>query len=260
MPRFSYKAATASGEVIVGEIEAANRQAAIDRLRGQGHIPIRAEEKGRGLGAGHRLGLSIGARRVGPKDLALLTRELATLLQAGLPLDRALSVLRDLARAGPGRTLVERVQDQVRGGAALADAMEGHPEVFPSFYIGMVRAGEAGGNLEGVLSGLADSLERAQALRESINSALMYPMLVVVMAVLSLVVLMTAVIPEFRPLFEDSGTSLPLLTRAVIAASEFVGAYWWALALGVLGLVALVRRHRAFHKMKSRRNLRLWRA
>jgi general secretion pathway protein F len=252
MTRFSYKAATASGEVIEGEIEASNRQAAIDRLRGQGHVPIRAEEKGRGLGAGLRLGFSIGARRVGPKDLALLTRELATLLQAGLPLDRSLSVLRDLARAGPGRTLVERMQDQVRGGAALADAMEAHPEVFPNFYIGMVRAGEAGGNLESVLSALSDSLERAQALRESVSSALTYPILVVVMAILSLVVLMTAVIPEFRPLFEDSGTALPLMTRIVIAVSDFVGAYWWALALGVLALVALVRRHNSDPKGRLR--------
>ncbi len=252
MTRFSYKAATASGEVIEGEIEASNRQAAIDRLRGQGHIPIRAEEKGRGLVADAWRGFAKGARRVGPKDLALLTRELATLLQAGLPLDRSLSVLRDLARTGPGRTLVERMQNQVRGGAALADAMEAHPEVFPSFYVGMVRAGEAGGNLEGVLSALSDSLERAQALRESVSSALTYPILVVVMAVLSLIVLMTAVIPEFRPLFEDSGTALPLMTRIVIAVSDFIGAYWWALALGVLALVALVRRHNSDPKGRLR--------
>ena len=252
MPRFSYKAATASGEVIEGEIEALNRQAVIDRLRGQGHVPIRAEEKAHGLSAGALLGFSIGARRVGPKDLALLTRELATLLQAGLTLDRSLSVLRDLVRTGPGRTLVERVQDQVRGGAALADALEAHPEVFPSYYVGMVRAGEAGGNLEGVLAALADSLERAQALRESVSSALMYPILVVVIAVISLIVLMTAVIPEFRPLFEGSGAELPLLTQIVVAASEFVGAYWWALALGILALAVLVRRHNSNPKGRLR--------
>jgi general secretion pathway protein F len=144
------------------------------------------------------------------------------------------------------------MQNQVRGGAALADAMEAHPEVFPSFYVGMVRAGEAGGNLEGVLSALSDSLERAQALRESVSSALTYPILVVVMAVLSLIVLMTAVIPEFRPLFEDSGTALPLMTRIVIAVSDFIGAYWWALALGVLALVALVRRHNSDPKGRLR--------
>jgi general secretion pathway protein F len=233
MPRFSYKAATASGEVIEGEIEALNRQAVIDRLRGQGHVPIRAEEKAHGLSAGALLGFSIGARRVGPKDLALLTRELATLLQAGLTLDRSLSVLRDLVRTGPGRTLV-------------------HPEVFPSYYVGMVRAGEAGGNLEGVLAALADSLERAQALRESVSSALMYPILVVVIAVISLIVLMTAVIPEFRPLFEGSGAELPLLTQIVVAASEFVGAYWWALALGILALAVLVRRHNSNPKGRLR--------
>ncbi len=252
MPRFSYKAATASGEVIEGEIDAADRQAVIDRLRSQGHVPIRAEEKARGLGAGLWIGFPIGAGRVGPKDIALLTRELATLLQAGLPLDRSLSVLRDLVRTGPSRTLVERVQDEVRGGAALADALEARPEVFPSYYIGMVRAGETGGNLEGVLVALADSLERTQALRENISSALMYPILVVVIAVLSLIVLMTAVIPEFRPLFEGSGAELPLLTQIVIAVSDFVGAYWWALALGILALVLLVRRHNSDPKGRLR--------
>lgn len=243
MPRFSYKAATPGGEVIEGEIEAPSRQAVIERLRSQGHVPIRAEAKGSGLAAALRLDLSIGPRRIGTNELALRTRELATLLQAGLPLDRSLSVLRDLARPGPGRILVERVQERVRGGATLADALDSHPDVFPTFYIGMVRAGEAGGNLEGVLSALADSLERAQKLRQNVGSALLYPVLVVIMAVLSLIILMTAVIPEFRPLFEGSGVALPLMTRIVIAVSDFVGRFWWGLGLGILVVAMGVRQH-----------------
>ena len=237
MPRFSYKAATPSGEVIQGEIDAADRQAVIDRLRSQGHVPIRADERAIGLAWNFRLPLIGGHRPVSEKELTLKTRELATLLEAGLPLDRALSVLRNITPSGPGRTLVEQVQEKVRGGTTLADAMEAQGGIFPGFYIGMIRAGEAGGNLEGVLTALAGSLERAQALRENLRGALFYPVLVVIMAIISLVVLMTAVIPEFQPLFEGAGASMPMLTRAVIAASEFVGDFWWTLCLAVLAAI-----------------------
>lgn len=252
MPEFTYKAATASGEVIEGVIEAADRQAVVSQLRGQGHVPIRAEEKGSRLGLGALLHFTTDARRIGPKTLALLTRELATLLQAGLPLDRSLSVLRSLVRPGPGRVLVERIQDQVRGGSSLADALKTHSEVFPSFYVGMVRGGEAGGNLEDVLGALADSLERSQNLRESVHSALLYPLFVVGMAVLSLIVLMTAVIPEFQPLFEGAGSEMPMLTRLVIAVSEFVGAFWWAMALAIVALVLAIARHNSNPKGRLR--------
>lgn len=246
MPRFNYKAATASGEVIQGELDAASRDAAIDRLRGQGHIPIRAEEQRAGSLFGFSWAGGFRRGRVGEKDVSLLTRELATLLAAGLPLDRALSILGELSPSAPGRALVERVQEGVRGGATLGDALEMQGGAFPGYYVGMVRAGEAGGNLEGVLAALADSLERSQSLRDDLSGALAYPLLVVVMAVLSLVVLMTAVIPEFRPLFESSGAEMPLLTRAVIACSEFVGRFWWLFLLLLLaGLVALRQNNRS---------------
>ncbi len=246
MPRFSYKAATASGEVIQGELDAASREAAIDRLRGQGHIPIRAVERRGGFASGFTLGGGSRRGRVGEKDVTVLTRELATLLGAGLPLDRALSILRELAPSAPSRSLIERIQEGVRGGATLGDALEMQGGAFPGYYVGMVRAGEAGGNLEGVLSALADSLERAQDLRDSLSGALAYPILVLIMAVLSLVVLMTAVIPEFRPLFESSGAELPLLTQLVIASSEFVGRFWWVFLLLVLaGLIALRQNNRS---------------
>lgn len=237
MPRFTYKAANASGEVLQGEIDAADRATAIDRLRSQGFIPIRAEERASRSATNFSLPLFTDRRRISDKELALKTRELATLLESGLPLDRALSVLRTIATSAPGRTLIKQVQDKVRVGTTLADAMEAQGGTFPGFYIGMIRAGEAGGNLANVLTALAESLERAQALRENVRSALFYPAIVAVMAVLSLAVLMTAVIPEFRPLFEGSGAQMPVLTRGVIAASEFVGATWWAISLGIVAAI-----------------------
>lgn len=246
MARFVYKAATASGEVIQGEIEAADRQGAIDLLRGQGHVPIRADERSGGPSFALAAADFGGRRRISARDLTLQTRELATLLQAGLPLDRALSILREIAPSALGRALVKQVQEKVRAGSSLADALADQGGVFPGHYVGMVRAGEAGGNLEGVLTALADSMERAQGLQENLRGALFYPIIVVIMAVISLVVLMTAVIPEFRPLFEESGTQMPLLTRIVLGASEFIGSYWWVIALAVLaGLLALAQNNRS---------------
>ncbi len=244
MPRFAYKAISPEGEVIEGELDADSRQAVVDRLHAQGHVPIRAEES-RAAAVKGRLVMPglFRSRRVGRKDLVLLTRELATLLEAGLPLDRALAIILELAEPGPVRTLVEGVRDRVQGGATLADAMQDAPEVFPNFYAGMVRAGEAGGTLEVVLARLAETLERAQALKESIQSALVYPALVVVMAALTLGVLMTLVVPEFRALFEDSGAALPFATQLLIGVSDFLAAYWWALVLGLLAVALGIRQH-----------------
>jgi general secretion pathway protein F len=245
MPWYVYKAVSADGEVLEGELEAADRSAVVERLRSQGHVPIRAEErKGGGGGVAWRR-VSRRGGGVGASEVALLTRELSILLQSGLALDRALTTLSTLARAGPVRRLVDRILERVRGGASLAEALEAQGEVFPSYYAGMVRAGEAGGALEAVLARLADTLERAQSLRESVKSALLYPVLVVILAVLSLVVLMTLVVPRFRPLFEDSGAALPLITQVVIGASDLMRDFWWLLAgLLVLGVV-LLRRHNA---------------
>ncbi len=243
MAWFSYKAVTTDGEVIEGELEALDRRAAIERLRSQGHVPIRAEER-RGGRSFRRVGFRRGAR-IPSGAVALLTRELSMLLQSGLPLDRALSILASLAAEGPMRRLVERILDQVRGGTSLAEALEAQGEVFPSFYAGMVRAGEAGGALELVLERLADTLERAQSLRESVKSALIYPMLVVILSIGALIIMMTLVIPSFRPLFEDSGAAMPLLTQIVIGLSDFVRDFWWGLAGALALLVYGVRRHNA---------------
>ena len=244
MPRFNYKAVSPEGEVIEGEIEAISRQAVVDRLHADGHVPIRAEESRRAAAAQSGAGRLFQPRRVREEDLLPITRELATLLQAGLPLDRAMSVMIDLAAQGPARELMEEVREKVRGGATLADALAAHSAVFPNYYAGMVRAGEAGGNLEGVLARLAETLERAQALRDNVRAALRYPAMVVIMAVLSLAVLMAFVIPEFRPLFEDAGAAMPLSTQIVIGVSDLFAAYWWLLALAVLAAVLIVRRHK----------------
>ena len=242
MPRFLYKAVSADGEIVEGELDATDRQAVVDRLHAQGHVPIRAELCPE-TGGGRVLPRLFQARRVTRRDLVLLTQELATLLGAGLPLDRGLGFMLELAEPGPLRELVESLREKVQGGATLADAMQGFPEVFPNFYIGMVRAGEAGGTLEVVLSRVAETLERSQALHDDVRAALRYPALVVIMAGVSIVVLMTAVIPEFRPLFEGSGAALPVSTQIIIAVSDFLRDYWWVVTLGLLAAALGLRQH-----------------
>lgn len=237
MPRFRYKAVNQAGDVLEGELTAASRAVVIDRLKGEGHVPIRAEEIGAPAAAGPRRRLR-RTRRVTGRDLVVLTRELSVLLRARLPLDRALSVLHEMAQDGPVRALIDEVLERIRGGAALADALEARAELFPSFYIGMIRAGEAGGSLDTVLGRLAETLERNQRLRDSVSSALLYPALVLLMAVFSLIILFVAVIPEFRPMFEEAGGALPLSTRALLAIADAVEGYglWMALAAVLLAL------------------------
>ncbi len=240
MARFRFKAATTAGDLLEGEVDAPSRIQAVDRLRRKGHLPILVEPL---VGADRNQSLRQGARRqdrLPSREVALVTRELATLLKAGLPLDRALSVILEMSEQATVRKFVERLLRGLRNGSSLTQALEPERDRLPAIYVGMVSAGEAGGTLAAVLGRLADALEQAEALKETVRSALAYPALVLVVAVGSLAVLLTVVLPEFRPLFESSGAELPTTTAMLIVLGEILSRYWWAMALTtlLLGLVA----------------------
>ena len=242
MPHYRYKAVTSAGEIIEGVIDAADRQAVVDRLHAQGSTPIRAEEAaGRPVRSLSLFGRR--RRRLDPTTVMHATRELATLLRAGLTVDRAFSVLAEISDDDAVRAFLDEVLRSVRGGATLADALVPHKESLPPYYIGLVRAGEAGGALESVMTRLAEALERAQALRESVRSAMYYPAFVLIMSVLTLVVLFTLVIPEFRPMFEDSGHAMPASLAAIIAISDGLKAYWWAIVAALLVVILGIRQY-----------------
>ena len=233
MPIFEYKAVTLAGETLSGEMEAASQEQVFARLQASGSIPLSAKA----LGSGLRLDtLFRGRRGLNQREVGDLTQQLATLLSAGLPLDRSLGILAELAENERVRGLVNKIRNHVREGGNLSDALEQHHGVFSRFYVNMVRAGEVGGSLDQTLSRMAEYLERAKELKDGVVSALIYPALLVVLAIASLMLLMVYVIPQFTPMFEDFGGELPMLTRVVIAVGDVLQSFWW----GLIGMALLL--------------------
>ena len=236
MPLYRYKAVAPTGETQEGDMDGPAQAVVIERLQAMGLIPIRVEETTNKAGAGAAGQGLFRKSRTTQDDVAVFTQELATLLKAGLPLDRCLEILIGLSANEPVRALMSQMREEVRGGAALSKAMEAHPEVFSRFYLNMIRAGEAGGALDVVLQRLNEFMERSRELRDTVKAALIYPAILVGVAVLSVVVLLMWVVPQFSQMFAESGKALPLPTQIVIASGDFVRDYWWAMALGVVGV------------------------
>ncbi|MEO7134101.1 MAG: type II secretion system F family protein [Vicinamibacterales bacterium] len=247
MPVYRYKAVNPAGDVAVCELEAANEGEIVDRLRDQGMMPMHvaaAAANAQGQSAGDLRAAGVGvratrglfkARKVSSDHLMAATRELATLLKAGLPLDRALEILIGLAATAPVAALLQQVRDDVRGGKSLSQALDVRRDVFSRFYINIVRAGEAGGALGVVLTRLADTMERNKDLRESVKSALIYPTILIGVAVLSVMVLLVWVVPQFEQTFSQAGKALPLPTAMVVLLGTVMRKWWWA----ILGFVVL---------------------
>jgi len=240
MPAFSYKAVNGQGNVIEGVREAVNEQQLIATLQSEGYMPIRVALAKPKLFSGFKLvergsGLS-------QKDLGMFTNELATLLESGLPLDKSLLVLMDLTEDNPALTkLITRVLEKVKGGATLADSLERRksPErastsVFSKFYLNMIRAGEAGGSLGEVLSRLSEYLERSQELKDTVSTALIYPIILLVMSLASLFIMLTFVVPQFSEMFASAGKALPVSTQIVVGLAEWLQNYWWILIGGAV--------------------------
>ena len=242
MPVFQYKAASNSGDVVQGEMEAASQEAVIRHLQDQGHIPIRAEEVTRVAPVDDAPAFSLHRRRPGRADVNVFTIELATLLRAGLPLDKALEMLVNIAERAPFRGVLEQLLADVRGGAFLSVALESHGRLFSRFYRNMVKAGEASGALDAALERLAEFMERSRELRDSVLSALLYPLVLVVVGILSMAVILGLVIPKISEMFAEAGQQLPWFTQVVVATGGFVQAYWWAMALGCVALYLFMRR------------------
>jgi general secretion pathway protein F len=242
MALFRYKAVTTAGESIEGQMEAGSREEVIGKLQDAGNIPLEAREA---TGGGQGLGGLFRRADMSATEINAFTAQLATLLGAGQPLDRALQVLLDLPDNERAKKLLERVRESVRGGAPLSSALEQQHGVFSRLYVNMVRAGEVSGSLQETLRRLADYLERSRALREGVISALIYPAILLVLVIGALVLLLVYVVPQFVPLFEDMGAELPLITKFVLGLGSMLSNWWWLIAGAILAAVLIGRQRLA---------------
>ncbi|MEJ7668517.1 MAG: type II secretion system F family protein [Casimicrobiaceae bacterium] len=254
MPVYRYRAVSPGGEVAVGELDGGSEAEIVERLRDEGLLPMQIAHSTGGMIAAPGTSLSRATtqgrrsswfvpKHVTRDQLLAITRELATLLRAGLTLDRALEILIGLATTPAAALLLQELRDAVRGGKALSQALDARRDVFSRLYVNIVRAGEAGGALGVVLQRMADTMERNNELRESVKSALIYPVILIFVAVASVILLLAWVVPQFEQTFSQAGKALPLPTQIVIVVGGFLRAWWWALLIGaVLGALWFRRR------------------
>ncbi len=248
MPMFEYKAVAPSGETVRGTMEAASVELVVLKLQEAGNIPLQAKEAGAG---GFSLAaLRMGRRGMSTREVGQFTQQMATLLGAGLPLDRSLQVLMELSENDRVRSTVSDIRDHVREGGSLSDALEKQHGAFSRLFVSMVRAGEIGGTLDVTLSRLSDYMERSRDLKDSVVSALIYPIILVILAAGSLILLLVYVIPQFTPIFEELGGDLPLITKMVLGVGEVLQHFWWVLILLGFFAVAQFRRMMAVEEKR----------
>ncbi len=234
MPVYAYKGVTAAGKKTRGHLDAESPRTARARLRRDGIFLTELAEGGEAAARSDsrsRFAISLPSlSRVSALDLALATRQLATLVGAGIPLVSALRALTDQVENARLKSVLGQVRDRVNEGAALADAMAAGGGVFPELYVGMVRAGEAGGALETVLERLADYLESQVRLRNKVSSIVIYPAMMFLFACVVVGILVTVVLPQITELLASLDQPLPFYTRWIIAGSHFTRDFWWAIA------------------------------
>ncbi len=230
MPQFQYRATDYQGKIVEGAMEAGEERSVVQRLQERGLIPLR-------IGAGGTVAapartqialpsLTTGrAKKVKNKDVLVFTQELSTLLAAGMPLDRSLTTLVELA-PGDLKRITNEVLNSVRSGKSLAEALAEHPKAFIPLYINMVKAGEVGGVLDEVLQRLVDYLRNVQELRDEVRSAMTYPILLTGVGAVSIAVLLIFVLPKFATMFSDLGQALPLSTRMMLGISDAFTSVW----------------------------------
>ena len=241
MSVFTYKALGRDGRESAGTLSADSRSAAISQIIDRGLHPVSVEESGNGRAAAARADEGREGR-VSQKNVESFTRELANLLSGGVPLARALQLLKREASNPAAKFVVGKIHDDVVDGSPLADAVARWPKAFSTVYVAMVRAGEAGGFLDLVLAQIADFRTREQDLKGKVKAALIYPIALAVLTVLVLTFLLTYFIPKFSKMFQDFGGSLPWLTKVVVAASDLVRNYGLFLVVIVVIAAVLLRR------------------
>jgi type IV pilus assembly protein PilC len=235
MAVFVFSGRTRGGQTITGEMEAANREAVVARLRSQQVIATAVRSKPKditipGLGT-----------KVTDKDIVVFTRQFATMIDAGLPLVQCLEILASQQDNKTLKKTLTEIRQSVEGGSTFAAALKQHPKIFTSLYANMVEAGEAGGILDTILNRLAQYMEKAMALKKKVKSAMIYPSTIVTVAVAVVIFLLIFVIPTFKAMFEGFGAALPLPTQIVLELSRLVISYFWVGIGAIVGVIVAIR-------------------
>src|SRR5687767_12381085 len=257
MAKFEYIALDARGQESRGVIDAPSQNDAVGQLRQAGYFPTNVVEEGKGglpkaskqqkkaMAAASAPKAKSGGitflqrKTIKSKTLMIFTRQLATLIDAGLPLLRGLTVLSKQEKDPVLKNTILALADAVQGGSTFSESMAQHPKIFNKLYINMVKAGELGGVLELVLNRLAEFQEKAQKIKNKVMSAMMYPVIVLAIALLIVLFLLAFIVPKFQQIFQDmlGGKALPALTQLVIGASDFIKNQWYFLIGGVFLII-----------------------
>jgi type IV pilus assembly protein PilC len=240
MPVFTWKGRTLAGESQSGEIEVARQEEVVEQLRKKRILVTSVRAKG----GGFKLP-KIGGSGISTKDLAIFTRQFATMISAGLPLVQCLDILAKQASKPSFGRIIGDVTHEVESGSTLSDSLGKHKDVFDDLFRNMVAAGEAGGVLDEILMRLANYIEKADALKRKIQSAMVYPAVVLSVALGATAFMLIFIIPTFAKMFTDFGGELPLPTKIVLMMSNFLQGFWWVLVLVGVGIVVIYNRYYA---------------
>ena len=244
---YQYKVRDKSGNLVTGTLVADNERLVLERLREMGYTPLEVGKEKKGL----NLEINIRPAKIKLKEVAIFSRQFATMVNSGLPILRALSILSEqVSNKELAKTLVA-VRNDVEQGASLSGAMAKFPKAFNDLYIAMVKSGETGGMLDDVLLRLADVLEREVHLRQKIKSAMTYPIAVVALVVLIMSAMLLFVVPQFKSIYTQLGGTLPLPTRVLLMASDAVKKYWYVFIFVTFVMVFLFKRYKKTEKGRA---------
>jgi general secretion pathway protein F len=236
MPSYKYRASTREGKIIEGTMDAVDNSVVAQKIQEMGFLPVHIGTANRKSFFTADIQWRRNTKKVRRKDLLVFTQELHTLTKAGFPLDRSLAILVQLAESPAMGAVIQDVLKEVKGGKSFSEALNKHPEVFPKIYMSMIKAGEAGGALEEILHRLADYLTTAGELKSYIVGAMIYPALLSLVGILSMLILMFFVVPQFTAMFEEQKIPLPLAMAVINFFSQILTKFWWLLLI----LIALV--------------------
>lgn len=237
MPIFSYRSTTTEGIIAEGMIEAPDEKTVVERIKNSGAIPLEIKA------AATNSFRSKFKLKTNTADLAAFTAELSSLLEAGLPLDRALNILSEISEHAKMKETIQSLLKSIRSGISFSDSLQKHPDIFPRLYVNMIRAGEAGGLLVVILERLNEFLESSKELKDHIISAMIYPAILFVTGGISIIILLTFVLPRFSVIFAEIGNALPVSTQILLILSEILKSYGWIFLIMIISAWFILRNY-----------------